>query len=291
MRRTRGLLGLLGLVGICCGSSAWAMVIAPAPLAQRVATADCIVVGKVTGFGDKTVKAPRFPGDKQKADYQIALVRVETSLVGAKDKKEIRVGFIPPRAAGAGGAVRPLPRRPLTPSFSLKQEALLFLTKHHEGDFFVAPMYFSVVNKQDNANFEQQVAEVRKCARLLEDPKAGLEAKEKSDRLLTAGMLVAHYRQPRPGVRAPKTKPIDAELSKNILRTLAEADWEARPGRPGAIALTPQTIFAQLGATAKDGWKPPRDLKQFAAAAKKWCADNADTFVIQRFVAEDESKK
>jgi hypothetical protein len=251
--------GLLSLALLLSWNLASAMMIAPAPLAQRVATADCIVVGKVTGFGDKTVKATRFPGEKEKVDYQIALVRIETNIQGAKDRKEIRVGFVPPMAVPAGGPIRPVLRRPMSPTLVLNQEALLFLTKHHNEDFYVVPMYFSVVNKQGNANFKQEVEEVRRCVRLLADPKAGLEAKTKADRLLTAGMLVAHYRQPRPSGGELKTKPINAELSQKILQTLADADWNPRPGRPGAFQMTPQTIFAQLGVTEKDGFTPPRD--------------------------------
>lgn len=48
-----------------------AMAIAPMPLSQRVATADCIVVGKVIGFGEKTISAAPHPGASNKVDYQI----------------------------------------------------------------------------------------------------------------------------------------------------------------------------------------------------------------------------
>jgi hypothetical protein len=76
-----------------------ALMIAPSPISQRVATADCIVVGKVTGFGDKTVSVSSFPGAKDKQEYQIAIVKVESNIHGAKGVKEIRVGFMPPMAA------------------------------------------------------------------------------------------------------------------------------------------------------------------------------------------------
>jgi hypothetical protein len=269
-----------------------AVMIAPSPISQRVATADCIVVGKVIGFGDRTVSVPAIPGAKDKQEYQIALVKIETNILGAKGVKEIRVGFIPPPApaagGGRGGVILRKPFRGVT--FTLDQEACLFLTKHHAGDFYTAPMYFSVINKQGNANFGKEVEEVQRCAKLLADPKAGLEAKEKADRLLTAGMLVAHYRQRRPSAGAPKTQPIDAELSKKILQTLADADWTARRPRPGPLALTPQTIFAQLNLTAKDGWTPPKDYKQFPEKAKEWCKDHAGKYVIQRFVYEKSEK-
>jgi hypothetical protein len=293
MKRTMwmGLASLLCLSVTASMTPAQALMIAPAPISQRVATADCIVVGKVVGFGDRTVSVPAFPGAKDKQEYQIAIVKIETNILGAKGRKEIRVGFLPPPAP-AGGGVRPPIRRPVrSVTFTLDQEACLFLTKHHAGDFYTASAYFSAINKQGNANFGKDVEEAQRCAKLLADAKAGLEAKEKADRLLTAGMLVAHYRQRRPSAGAPKTRPIDAELSKKILQTLADADWNVRPARPGPFQMTPQTIFAQLNLTAKDGWTPPKDYKQLPEKAKEWCKDHADKYVIQRFVYEKPEKQ
>jgi hypothetical protein len=296
MKRARWMArtSLLCAALLTSASSASPMVIAPQPISQRTATADCIVVGKVTGFADKTVSAPRFPGDKDKGQYQIAIVKVETNLHGAKGVKEIKVGFIPPPAAPAGGPGRPIRpgvRRPMTPSLALNQEALMFLTKHHDADFYIAPMYFSIVNKQGNANFDKEVDEAKHCIKLLADPKSGLEAKEENDRILTAGMLMARYRQYKPGAGKPKLEPIDAELSKKILLTLAGANWNARPPRPGPLQMNPQMIFSQLQLTEKDGWKPPKDFKQFPEKAKEWCKENADKYVIKRYVFEKDDKK
>jgi len=291
---------LMGLTSLLCMgvaasvSPARALMIAPSPISQRVATADCVVVGKVIAFGDKTVSVAPFPGVKEKQEYQIAIIKIETNVLGAKGMKEIRVGFIPPPAApvvGPGGGPRII-RRPFRGvTFTLNQEALVFLTKHHEGDFYTAPMYFSVINKQGNGNFAKEVDEVKRCAKLLAEPKAGLESKDKADRLLTAGLLIAHYRQRRPAVGEPKTVPIDAELSKQILLTLADADWAARPVRPGAFQTTPQNLFFQLGITPKDGWTPPKDFKQLPEAAKTWLKDNAGKYRIHRFVAEKKDKE
>lgn len=279
---------VLGLVAMSLPNSAWAqgkMMIAPQPLSQRAATADCIVVGKVTGFGAKTVSAERFPGDKEKGQYQIALVKVQTNLHGAEGAKEIKVGFLPPAApaGGPGGGIRPFIRRPMAPSPALDQEGLMFLVKHRNADFYIAPMYFSIVNKQGNANFDKEVDEVKHCLQLLADPKAGLDSKEEGNRILTVGMLMARYRQVKPGAGQPKMKPIDPALSKKILLTLAEANWNARPARPGPMQMTPQTIFGQLQLTEKDGWTAPKDFKQFPEKAKEWCKENAEKYVIKRY--------
>jgi hypothetical protein len=282
MKRTMwmGAMSLLCMALLTSWTSARAMMIAPAPLGQRVATADCVIVGKVTGFGDKTVTV-------NKVEYQIAIIKIESNILGAKDRKEIRVGFIPPPATPAPVPGRPVIRRPFRGvTFALNQEACLFLTKHPQADFYTAPAYFSVINK--GGNFEKDVAEVKHCAKLLANPKAGLESKKKDERLLTAGILVAHYRTPRGG--KPKTEAIDAAQSKQILLVLAEADWAARPAGPGGFQMTPQTIFYRLGITDKDGWKAPKDFKQFPDAAKKWLTDNADKYRIQRFVREKTDK-
>jgi hypothetical protein len=286
---------VLSLAAMAFPCSAWAMMIAPQPLSQRTATAECIVVGKVTGFGDKTVSVERFPGDKEKSQYQIAIVEVETNLYGAEGVKEIKVGFLPLPApvGGPGRGIRPQLRRPIAPSLALHQEGLMFLVKHHQGDFYIAPMYFSVVNKQCNANFDKDVAEVKHYLQLLADPKAGLDAKEENDRVLTAGMLMARYHQVKQGAAQPKMKPIDPVLSTKILRTLADVNWNTRPPRPGPFQMTPQMIFGQLQLTEKDGWTPPKDFKQLPEKAKEWCKENADKYVIKRydFPLDDKNEK
>jgi hypothetical protein len=287
----------------CCLSflagNVCAMMIAPAPIPQRVATADLVVVGKVTGFADKAVTAPRFPGDTEKAQYQIAIVKVTDGLYGAKDVKEIRVGFIPPPPPGPGpgappgGPIRIGPRRYPQVQLTIGQEACMFLTKHPDGDFYTAPAYFSVIDKK-TPDFEAAVDEVKKCAKLLADPKAGLESKKADEKLLTAALLLYRYRMPRGlGGPAPKTEPIDADESKAILKTLAEADWTPRPGVGGRFGfqMTPQGLFYQLGLTDKDGWKPPMDFNKFPAEAKKWLNDNADKYRIQRFVQPEKKEK
>jgi hypothetical protein len=289
MKRTRliGMASMLGVVMLAPRLFAQgSMMIAPTPIAQRVATADCVVVGKVAGFGDKLVSATPVPGAKNKVDYQIAIIKTEEDILGAKDLKEIRVGFIPPMPpAGGGGGIRPAIRRLPQVSFTLDQEACLFLTKHPEGDFYTATTIYGVINKKGNADFAKDLDEAKRCAQFLAAPKAGLEAKNPADRLLTAGMLVARYRQRRPSAAPPKTEAIDEEVSKKILHTLADANWNARPA---PFQMTPLTIFSQLNLTPKDGWTPPKHFKQFPETARKWLQDNADSYRIERFVYDND---
>src|SRR5260370_25625652 len=132
----RVLVAGLGVAGRGGGGQAGgAIVIAPGPMPQRVAVADVIVFGKVTGFADKTVKAARFLGDTEKAEYQVAIVEIKDGVQGAKDMKEIKVGFVPPGAGGpVGGPIRPGLRRGPQFSPAVDQEVCLFLTKHPDAD-------------------------------------------------------------------------------------------------------------------------------------------------------------
>jgi hypothetical protein len=253
--------------------------IAPAPIAKRVAVSDLVVVGKVTGFADKSVKAEPFPGAKTEVEYQIAIVKVEDTLSG-KAVKEIKVGFIPPATGPGPGPIRRYP------SFSLArdEEACLFLVKHPTQDFYIGQAYYDKIAKAGNTNFAKEVDEAKRYTKLLADPKANLASKNAEDRFLTAAMLLSRYRTARPSATPAKQEPIDAAQSKAIMLALAEADWDAKP--TVGFAMTPQNTFYLLGAQAKDGWTQPRDFKEFPAAAKKWLKDNAEKYQIQRYVTE-----
>ena len=120
---------------------------------------------------------------------------------------------------------------------------------------------------------------------------AVLKGKNADDRFLTAAMLIARYRTPRPG--ETKTEAIDAEESKLILQALADADWTVKPA-PGILGLqtmNPQNIFYRLNLTPQDGWTQPTDVKDVPDAAKQWLKDNAEKYRIQRFVADKKDDK
>jgi hypothetical protein len=269
---------------VCLVVPAWAMRIAPAPIGSRVATADCVVVGKVVSIEEKPVKAARFPGDKEMGDYLVASVKIENALVGAKGLTHVKVGFLPPPAPGTG---RPIirPGGGGMPQLKEGQEVCLFLTEHADGAFYTAPAYFSVIDKKDNPNFEKDVAEVKRCAKLLDNPKEALKSKNADDRFLTAALLLQKYRSQRQG--AGKQEQIDAEESKQILHAIADADWKKQVV---GFQLTPLTAFYSLGLTPDDGWKPMNGT-QIPEAAKEWLTKNADTYRIKRFVVEKAGKE
>lgn len=287
MRRTL-VIGLLGLLGLALQASlmpAKALLIAPAPTGDRVLNAQIIVVGKVTALEDKVVKAANGQ------EYTIAVVKVDEALVGAKGLTHVRVGFLPPPPVvqPRDPAIVPPIRRYPTANLTKDQEVLLFLQPLGKESFFVAPMYFDVVDKKNNPNFDKEVATIKRSLKLMEDPKAGLKSQDANDRLMTASLLLTKYRTVKGPVKGgvPKQEPIDAEESKLILLALAEADWN----KPFTVnEPAPRTVFSRLGVTAKDGFTPPKVAKEYPDAAKKWLKDNADKYRIQRYVPEAEEK-
>ena len=253
----------------------------PPGLPQRLAWADCVVVGKVESIEEKTVKAPRGRGVKEEVEFQIAVVKIDDAIAGAKGLTHIRVGFIPPESTTY--------RRGPYQSLTKGKEVCFFLSPHGSANFHVLPDYFDLVDRKDNTNFDKEVAEVKRCAKLLADPAAGLASEKADERFLTAAMLLTRYRVQRPyGPHRDKTELLDAKESRRLLEILAEADWTNR-NQPANL-MTPTYLFSSLGLTENDGWKPPDDLRKVPDAAKKWLKENAGTYRIQRFVPEKSDK-
>ena len=99
----------------------------PAP--QRLAQADVVILGKVTAVEDKTVKAERFPGDKEGGEYRVAVVKVSETFFGTPVLTHVKVGFLPPPPPVPpviqpdDQPVRPI-RRPIRPGLGFQQPSL-----------------------------------------------------------------------------------------------------------------------------------------------------------------------
>lgn len=263
------------------------LVVLAQPIATRLAQSTVVIVGKVESIEEKTVSAKQNPDAMDKAEYQIAVIKIADPVMVEKGLTHVRVGFIPPPAKvnpNPGVAiVRPGGIKPL--NFEKDQEVLVFLTPHFEGNFLTAPNGMYVVDKQNNQNFDKDVAEAKRFAKLLEKPKESLKSEKQEDRYATAAVLIQQYRHKRIG-STDKTEAVNADISKLILTALAEADWtNAANTLP---RLTPQILFNQLG--DKEGWTQPANYAEFGPAAQKWCKDNADKYRIQRFVNEKAEK-
>jgi hypothetical protein len=285
-----GLLAAFVLPLVGSASSARAIAIRLVPLPERVATADAIVVGKVTTIEDKTVSAEPFPGQKDKVEYHIAVVKIGDGLQGAKGLTHLKIGFIKPATPAGGGTVpiRPIRGGFVPPQPAVDQEGCYFLSKHHAENFYVMRDNNSFINKAGNANFDKDVAKVKELAKLLADPKKGLKSKSAEDRSQTAAMLVVRYTMQHPGQN--KQVPIDAEESKLILQGLADGDW-TKGFSP--TELTPQMVFGRLGLTDKDGWAPGplTTPNAFQDAAKAWIKGHAESYRIQRWTTEEKKEK
>jgi hypothetical protein len=287
------LVGLTCLAVTAVIAPAYAVMIAPQPIPLRVAHADVVVVGKVTKIEDKLVSAPAFPGAKDTVGYQIAVVKVDDPVLNAKGLKEVRVGFVPPPAPGGGPGPRLIGPRFRGITLVEDEEACLLLTKHFDGDFYIMSGPYDAIKKANNANYEKDLEEAKKAAKLLADPLANLKGKEADDRFQVAAMLIERYRTTKlPAGNPPKQEAIDAAESKLILEALRDADWAPPKPTPGRFfVLTPVNTFFRLNLTKDDNWSPPKDGTRIGEAAQAWLKENADTYRIKKFVAEKSDDK
>ena len=279
MRRvlSGGALALSGLALLAAVVPARALVIAPPPGPMRAAKAEVIVVGRIIALEEKDVSAPQFPKATQNVNYRIAVVTVSEVIKGVKETKTIRLGFIPPPQPVKGKPPFIRPGR-FNVNFTVGQDGMFFLTKHHQEKFYIAPMYFDFVNG-DNPNFKNEVRQAKLAVKIGNNPQAALKSKDNEERFFAAAMLIDKYR-PFVGPQA-KTEAIPAEESKLILTALVDADWKQGPGFG---QFHPYNLFNRLG--PKEGWTPPQggNIDGIYTAAKEWLRKNAGTYRIQRII-------
>jgi hypothetical protein len=267
----------------------------PAPL--RIGQAAAIVVGKVIEVEGATVKAERHPGDKGKGEYAVARIKVEDAITGQKAGAEIRVAFLLPASGGAPGgrvgpSVPPQIRPPFRPRPFLQpvklhkgQEGCFILTRHHKENFYLVSNTFDVIEKKA-PNFDAQVKELKLFAKLSVNPMAGLQSKDAEERFRAAAILLYRYRTAKGPVR--RQEAIPAGESKLIALALADANWTVQPGRGNQ--LNPQSLFYMID-PIKQGFKQPRDFRQYPAAARQWLKANAGTIRIQRLISDEDPSK
>ena len=268
-----GALAISGLALLAAVLPARALVIAPPPGPIRAAKAEVIVVGQIIALEEKDVSAPQFPKAPQNVNYRIAVISVKEAIKGAKGLKTIRLGFIPPPQPVKGKPILIRPGFRRSVNYTVGQDGMFFLTKHHQENFYTAPMYFDFVNGQ-NQNFAKEVAQAKLAVKIGNNPQAALKSKDNEERFFAAAMLIDKYR-PYLGGKV-KTEAIAAEESKLILTALLDADWKQGPGFG---QFHPYSLFIRLG--PKDGWNQPQGNIN-VDAAKEWLRKNAGTYRIQR---------
>ena len=258
-------LALLALLGSSRPAAACGYGGIASPL-ERFALADCVVVGKITRYDDRTVRTSS-PDGRQPMDYRVAVVKVEEMLKGDGRLTHVRIGMASTQMIQPGYA------------------ACFFLTEHPLESFYLqgADLYDFAIPK-NQSNFAAQVASFRQMGRLLADPVAGLKAQRAEDRLLTAAMVLARARtfRAQSHVAANKTEPLDAQTSALVLKALAEADWNKSLG----FRMNAWRLFNLLGVTAQDGWNPAglRTTPELYAAAKQWLGARQENYRIAAYV-------
>src|SRR6516162_565380 len=102
-KRVSCFLGVFALIAAAGTVRAVVPLTAP-PLPARVALADLIALGKVTSIEDEVVEAApvvKIPGVTKKVPFRIAVVSIQSSILGADKLERVRVAFTPPPSGGS----------------------------------------------------------------------------------------------------------------------------------------------------------------------------------------------
>jgi hypothetical protein len=255
------------------------------PIPNKVAQADCVVVGKITAIEPKPVFARLYRHIDAKMEFVVADVEVSEPLLGPKAAKKVRLAFL--QFQVKSGEHKPAP--------AVGQEGCFYAVKHCTEDFYVVPA--GGFHDKKAKEFERELALTRRCCEFLSEPNKALKAKERQDRVLTAYLLVLRYTYAPMRLRGKnEAKPIDAGQSKLILLALAEADWD-RPAEQTEVSPR-YAVNLIVEAARQSGVALPKsfptntgDLKKDAVARKQWLQDNAESYRIQQLVPVMASKE
>jgi hypothetical protein len=257
-----------------CESAHAGVIVMPPPGPARVANSDVVIVGKVDALEPQDVKVGN-------TNYRIAVVKINEGIKGAKAGLEtLRIGFVlieKPDPIVIRTGARPV-------QLEAWQEGLFLLKKQAKEDFYtIGGVVGYYINSDKNKDFDKEVQAAKASAKVTENLTGSLKAKDAEERLLAAAILIEKYRTFR-GPNA-KQEPIDADQSRQILQALAGADWQTQVNFM-SLRTNPTQLFQRLGVTAKDGFVPPKG-GNYQAAIRMWLVRNADTYLIQRFVAAE----
>ena len=268
------------------------------PAALQAIQADVIITGKVSEIEKELAKATQFPGAKDQIAYQVAVINIKESIRGANGLTTVRIGYLPgnnsnPMGGPGGGPLRPNIRRVPQVALTLGQEGCFFLVKHHEADFYVL-LPGGVPLEKKAADFDKQLQVVKNVVKIDEDPMSALKTASGTDRPFTACVIVQKYRS-YPlfnNGKQPTQENIPADQSKLIMQIMADMEWGKFEQKDG-IGVNLQNMFGMLGVQpGQHGFNPPKFQpnqqdygKIYGEYVKKWVKDNAETYRIQRWVA------
>jgi hypothetical protein len=279
MRRT-----ILALLLLLAGASASyaRKLIAPLGVAQQLVQSDAAVVGKVTGIEKELAEVKAHPDAKETTAYTVAIVKVETAILGIKNTTHLKVGFIR-RAEPQYDEERFEDDRQRNLNLDEGGEYLLILQKHPVGGFYT----YTDSTPPQKLPADAAVAEAKLAAGAIADPMKALKAEKAQDRALAAVVLLMHYRQPASRGDTERVA-LDADENAAILKAIAEGDY--------TVAITGYTTLTSsyqlLGLSADDGWKHPTAKPGenhnlvMQKAFQEWLAGPGAKFRFQKFVAK-----
>jgi hypothetical protein len=250
-------------------------------IAHKLAVADSVVLGKITAVADTPVKG-RLWRYSDAAIWELTVVDVAVSEVfaGPPDEKVARFAFLSARLQGGSYETTP----------KVGQTGCFFGVRIGKADYCIVPTGGYL--EEHGETFAKDVDYARRGGRLLGDPAAGLKSKDPADRVHTAHLLLlrsifAPFRYGETG----KSEPLDAELSRQAMLALAEADWDVQ-GAEMKESLACLEWGALHGAPPPKGLPTNRESDAWPAAAKAWLKDNAEKYRISRiFKGEKASEK
>lgn len=267
-------------------------------LQQKLFAADAVVVGKVTAIEKETVDLEQY-ANGPKVAHTVAVVKLESSLVGAKNVTHVKVVFVKPgeqpQSEVPQGRLRPLPA-PVRPGFGPvvltdKQEGVFFLSKHPtSGAYYQINAGHLPLNASDN-NYKDELAKVTASAAAFADPVKALTVEKVDERVQSALSLAYRYRM------HPTNNPtgviqeeaIPSEESKLMMKVLLEADWAKTdaPKVADALGLMPgQYGIPDVRPAEGEDVNAVRQ-KTF----KAWHATFGDKFQVKKVTAKTKTGK
>ncbi len=271
---------------------------------QKTVQADAVVVGKVTEIEKEEVEVLPHQGATDKVKMRVAVIKIETGLVGAKNVTHVKVLMPGAAAEQPPQPDQPQIGRPIRPGLggfgpvTLKEgeEGLFFLAKHPTAaNYYTISAGNNPIPAKDE-KYKDELAKVKAVVAVVADPMAALKAEKPADRLTATAVLLQKYRR---GMTVPaKEVAIPAEETKAILKALLEADWTAadKPTPGYDYQSAPSNLVGQLGlypgspnGLAQFQVKPGESYNaKYQEAFKAWHAKAGDKFDIKKFVPKDD---
>ena len=253
---------------------------------EKTTRAEVAVVGTVTAIEKDTVIAENDRG--YKVAHRIAVLKVETVLLGANVPKRLGIAFVPD--ADPKVFVRPPGRGGYHPvNLAVGHAGVFFLAKDASGEYYTINPAISPLDATANS-YKADAELAEKAAAVLNEPMKALKAKNAADRFFAANVLLQKYRGWP--MRETETALVSREESTAILKALAERNWKPEPDNPNGMPG-----FRLLGLTEKDGWtwpaaKPGEDfVVRTKDAYVKWLAGPGKDYQIKKYVPKKAEKR